>query len=179
MQNVINRQSLEDLIVYKNLLKEHRGELGYTGEELKAHDHGVEILRETVIGESKNPFNKHVDILASAACCIRMMKGGRGTNCKSAKDRTSMSVTLEQSRLTYYNHIKSHVPIRDDKTTKQLTAEDKSVLWMANGQRRHGIRIQNAKKNVGKMKFAFNPFQRGRLPKMYRPPRATIGATES
>ena len=90
-----------------------------------------------------------------------------------------MSVTLEQSRLTYYNHIKSHVPIRDDKTTKQLTAEDKSVLWMANGQRRHGIRIQNAKKNVGKMKFAFNPFQRGRLPKMYRPPRVTIGATES
>ena len=58
------------------------------------------------------------------------MKGARGTNCKSAKDRTSMSVTLEQSRLTYYNHIKSHVPKRPDKTTKSLSEEQQSVLWM-------------------------------------------------
>ena len=50
---------------------------------------------------------------------------------------------------------------------------------MANGQRKHGIRIQNAKKNVGKMKFAFNDFQRKRLQKMYRPPRVTMGAIES
>ena len=98
---------------------------------MKAHDHGVEILRETVIGESKNPFNKHVDILASAACCIRMMKGGRGTNCKSTKIGRNVN-DLEHSRLTYYNHIKSRA-IRDDKTTKQLTED--SVFWMANGQR--------------------------------------------
>jgi hypothetical protein len=179
MQNLINRQSLGDLVVYKNLLHQFKSQLGYTDEDINAHEHGIQILKESVDDEAKNPFAKHVDILASAACCVRMMKGGRGTNCKSAKDRTSMSVTLEQARLTYYNHIKAHVPIRDDKTTVKLTPEDKSVLFMANGQRRHGIRIQNAKKNVGKMKFAFNPFQRGRLPKMYRPPRVTIGATES
>ena len=179
IQNIINRQSLDDLIVYKNLLKEHKDELGYTSEDVDAHEHGIEILQEAVQKEAKNPFRKHYEILASSECCVRMMKGGRGTNCKSAKDRTSMSVTLEQSRLTYYNHIKAHVPIRDTPTTKSLRSEDKSVLWMANGQRKHGIRIQNAKKNVGKMKFAFNDFQRKRLQKMYRPPRVTMGAIES
>ena len=96
-----------------------------------------------------------------------------------AKDRTSMSVTLEQSRLTYYNHIKSHVPIRDDKTTKQLTAEDKSVLWMANGQRRHGIRIQNAKKNVGKMKFLLLIHSKRSAAENVQTTKVTIGATES
>ena len=129
--------------------------------------------------DKEDPRRKNVAILAAASCCVRMLKGGRGTNCKSAKDRTSMSVTLEQSRLIYYNHIHPHVPVRQNKTTRDLSEEDRCVLWMANEQRRQGIRIQNAKKNQGKMKFAFNGFQRGQLPKMYRPPRECIGKTET
>ena len=176
-QNVVNKHAFQTLKVYQSRVEREHDYIGYDADQIKFHNEKLAVLKEQV--DKEDPRRKNVAILAAASCCVRMLKGGRGTNCKSAKDRTSMSVTLEQSRLIYYNHIHPHVPVRQNKTTRDLSEEDRCVLWMANEQRRQGIRIQNAKKNQGKMKFAFNGFQRGQLPKMYRPPRECIGKTET
>ena len=176
-QNTINTIALGNCQAYRQGIHQHGKYIGYSQEELEIHEKQVDILAALV--KAEDPHLKNCQILEAAECCVRLLKGGRGTNCKSAKDRTSMSVTLEQSRLIYYNHIKPNVPVRPDKTTKFLNDEDRAVLWMANEQRKHGVRIQNSKKNQGKMKFAFNKFQRGQLPKMYRPPRECIGKAET
>ena len=41
------------------------------------------------------PAEKHVSVLTSAASFVRKIGGTVGILCKSGKDRTSMSTTLE------------------------------------------------------------------------------------
>ena len=77
---------------------------------------------------------KSCDVLMTSANLVRFMGGSRATCCKSAKDRTSMSVTHEQARCLV-----------------GLESTDKSLLLnIANVFREFGVRIGNARKNVGK-----------------------------
>ena len=45
-----------------------------------------------------------------------------------------------------------------------------SVTYFADVMRSHGVRIANARQNIGKPKFAFNSIQRKVLPRCYAPP---------
>ncbi|KAI9183097.1 hypothetical protein H9P43_004014 [Blastocladiella emersonii ATCC 22665] len=80
----------------------------------------------------------------------------RFTSCKSAKDRTSMSVTLEQCFILQAAHLMSPGDFEG-----MLTA-----------MRACGTR--NVERNIGKPTYAFNAIQWNILPRLYRPPKYTI-----
>lgn len=114
---------------------------------------------ETTVRQSATGSRKAVEVLSQSAKLVRMLGGARLTMCKSGKDRTSMSVTLEQ---TYVLQQRFSVPNRARTSTLEAL-------------RTSGTRRQNARKNVGVPRFAFNALQSELLPKEYRPPPGTIG----
>ncbi|KAH9140161.1 hypothetical protein AeRB84_015544 [Aphanomyces euteiches] len=103
---------------------------------------------------------KRTDILTKSSDLCREMGGGRVTICKSAKDRTAMSVTLEQGRLLMKYH-----GMGFDKFAPTVAA-----------MRSKGVRIENALKNTGKKQFAFNKLQRYAMPEDYRCPENVGGS---
>jgi len=103
---------------------------------------------------------KNVEILAKTADFCRSIHGGRATVCKSAKDRTSMSITWEQSRILNKYH----------SLPKESMQEVMRVMRSA------GVRRENAFKNIGVDKYAFNQFQLMLFPEIYRAPKGTEGA---
>eukprot|EP00644_Phytophthora_capsici_P000982 jgi/Phyca11/509245/fgenesh2_kg.PHYCAscaffold_43_\ len=111
---------------------------------------------ETSINEAAQSLvkTKRTEILKRSSDLCRELGGGRVTVCKSAKDRTAMSVTLEQVRILQRHH---------DLPAHRVPA---TVSVM----RSHGVRIENALKNTGKRQFAFNKLQRSLLPEDYRCP---------
>lgn len=116
----------------------------------------MEMLKIAV--QKKVPRN--TEVLHLAAMATRLMNGIRFTSCKSAKDRTGMSVTLEQcSVLSSEYHLAEH------ETQKALDI-----------MRSEGCRRQNAFKNIGVRKYAFTKTQVMALPALYRPPTGSYGA---
>ncbi|KAF1321913.1 Type i inositol-3,4-bisphosphate 4-phosphatase, partial [Globisporangium splendens] len=107
--------------------------------------------------------SKRMAILSLSSLLARSIGGGRVTCCKSAKDRTAMSITLEEANLLVLSH-GLHSDERDLFT---------SLL------RTHGVRRENARKNIGKAQYCFSALQNYMLPHDYKCPPGTGGGSRS
>ncbi|XP_048488558.1 inositol polyphosphate-4-phosphatase type I A-like [Plutella xylostella] len=116
----------------------------------------MEALRAAVTRKaSRDP-----DVLLLAAAATRQMNGIRFTSCKSAKDRTAMSVTMEQSAIL----------------AEQYHLADTEIGKAKDILRSEGCRRDNTFKNIGVRKYAFTKRQVAALPADYRPPPGTYGS---
>ncbi|XP_071315626.1 type II inositol 3,4-bisphosphate 4-phosphatase-like isoform X3 [Trachinotus anak] len=96
LQERVNQQSCERLKTYCNALRDRLPEtagIQSLSDLLSSLDRCVEVRKR-----------KNVEVLWIAAMVCRKVNGIRLTSCKSAKDRTAMSVTLEQCVLLRERH---------------------------------------------------------------------------
>jgi hypothetical protein len=100
--------------------------------------------------------DKNVSILLDTSSLCHALSGIHSICCKSGKDRTGVSSTLEQA-IHLSNHC--HVP------------NGKNICHML---RLHGCRRLNIFANTKQFNYAFNLFQLKILPKCYQPPSSTI-----
>ncbi|XP_040887532.1 type II inositol 3,4-bisphosphate 4-phosphatase-like isoform X2 [Toxotes jaculatrix] len=153
LQERVNQQSCERLKAYCNTLRDRLPDaagIQSLSDLLSSLDRSLEARKR-----------KNVEVLWNAAMVCRNVNGIRLTSCKSAKDRTAMSVTLEQCVLLRERH----------------TLGQRHFSTALDCMRRDGCRMENVQKNVGSRKFAFSSVQLLTFPKLYRPPDGSYGST--
>eukprot|EP00656_Telonema_subtile_P049358 TRINITY_DN6111_c0_g2_i2.p1 TRINITY_DN6111_c0_g2~~TRINITY_DN6111_c0_g2_i2.p1 ORF type:complete len:436 (-),score=72.64 TRINITY_DN6111_c0_g2_i2:72-1379(-) len=109
--------------------------------------------------ELEHPVSKQLSVLSLSAACARALGAVQLCSCKSAKDRTSMFVTLETSLLA--------------------SSDAQRAADVAESLREGGVRLQNCGLNTGHRKYAFNMFQVQHLPYELRPPAIVQGCRHS
>uniref|UniRef100_A0A4W6BM78 Inositol polyphosphate-4-phosphatase type II B n=1 Tax=Lates calcarifer TaxID=8187 RepID=A0A4W6BM78_LATCA len=152
-QERVNQQSCERLKAYCDKLRDKLPDVA-----------GIQSLSDLLLSLDRSVESrkrKNVEVLWIAAMVCRKVNGVRLTSCKSAKDRTAMSVTLEQCVLLRERH----------------TLGQQHFSTALDCMRRDGCRMENVQKNVGSRKFAFSSVQLLTFPKLYRPPDGSYGST--
>ncbi|XP_048772482.2 inositol polyphosphate-4-phosphatase type I A-like isoform X2 [Ostrea edulis] len=155
LQERINAENVAKVFTYLDNYEQKLGSL----DKGKSGQGTINDLKNKLHYNTTTKKSKNTDVLKLASEICRKIHGIRITSCKSAKDRTSMSVTLEQVYILQQEHdLASHV------FTQALDCF-----------RSEGVRRENTFKNIGSRKYAFNSFQLLYVPKLYRPPNGTYG----
>ncbi|KAF8571980.1 hypothetical protein P879_00269, partial [Paragonimus westermani] len=152
VQHAVNSQGLVRLEIYFERFTKHYGAPPQSSTCQDICDLIADV-RHIV----QSPRNKPVELLEYASEITQAFGGLRLTSCKSAKDRTSMSVTLEQIRW-----LKNAEGLHESNFQSALQC-----------LRRKGLRMDNVFKNTHCQKYAFNRFQLLYFPRAYRPPIGT------
>uniref|UniRef100_A0A2I3RID7 phosphatidylinositol-3,4-bisphosphate 4-phosphatase n=1 Tax=Pan troglodytes TaxID=9598 RepID=A0A2I3RID7_PANTR len=160
LQESINQENFELLQEYYKIFMEKMPP-DYISHFQEQND--LKALLENLLQNIQSKKRKNVEIMWLAATICRKLNGIRFTCCKSAKDRTSMSVTLEQCSILRDEH-----QLHKDFFIRALDC-----------MRREGCRIENVLKNIKCRKYAFNMLQLMAFPKYYRPPEGTYGKADT
>lgn len=121
------------------------------------------MLFDKLHGSVHSKVSKNVEVLQLVSRITVAMQGLRFTSCKSAKDRTGMSVTLEQVNTLIHGY-----DLAETEVQRALDC-----------MRSEGCRRENTYKNIGVRKYAFSQLGLSSYPKQYRPPPGTYGSGET
>ena len=127
-------------------------------------------------------------LLQHLAQLTRVLGGARVTHCKSGKDRTSMSCTLEEVQLLASSLRRLQLQHRGGANPPAAACQAGSVDSVALSAaqdswcrilRAYGVRRDNVRLNTSKDVYAFNKAQIAFLPEEYRPPPGSHGKAAS
>ncbi|KAF6094324.1 inositol polyphosphate-4-phosphatase type II B [Phyllostomus discolor] len=184
LQESINQENFELLKEYCTIFMEKMPP-DYISQFQEQHD--LKGLLENLHQNIQAKKRKNVEIMWLAATICRKLNGIRFTCCKSAKDRTSMSVTLEQCSILRDEHqlhkdffIRALDCMRSVCNLRpRIEHAVQSISLLYTHHSEEGCRIENVLKNIKCRKYAFNMLQLMAFPKYYRPPEGTYGKADT